>query len=125
MLKKTKEKSQCLTVETTSIFVPVSGEPHLGSEVFSHAGLLNERSPSFLQTSGVICEQPGCFNLRCYMGYLVLHSLRFKDFHDNSTEHTISRNQIHRHDVTGKWNPFWNFTWKSKMRFPNWLLCLV
>lgn len=77
-------------------------ESHLGSEVFSHAGLFNERSPSFLQTSGVVREQPGCFDLCCYMGYLVLHTLQFKDFHDSSTEHTILQNQIHRHEVTGK-----------------------
>lgn len=57
--------------------MPVSEESNLGSEVFSHAGLLNERSPSLLQTSGVVREQPGRFDLRCHVGYLVLHSLRF------------------------------------------------
>lgn len=105
-----------------SISVPVNEESHLCSKVFSHASLLNERSPSLLQASRVVREQSGCFNLRCYMGYLMLHSLQFKDYHDNPT---IPQNEIHTCAINRKWNPFRNFTWKSKMRFPNWILCLV
>lgn len=105
-----------------SISVPVKEESHLCSKVFSHASLLNERSPSFLQASRVVREQSGRFNLRCYMGYLVLHSLQFKDCHDNPIKHTIRSTGA---SSTGNGNPFWNFTWKSKTRFPNWILCLV
>ena len=48
---------------------------HLRSEVFGHAGLLNERSASFFQATSIVSEQTRSFDLRCYVGYLVLHAL--------------------------------------------------
>lgn len=78
-------------------------EPHLGREVFRHAGLLNEGPPGFLQSSGVVREQPGCFDLRRYVGNLVLHALRIQDFRDKSTKRTIPQNRIHHRETESIW----------------------
>lgn len=48
---------------------------HLCSEVFGHAGLLDEGSAGFLQTSGVVRQQARGFDLRRHVGDLVLHPL--------------------------------------------------
>lgn len=86
------------------------------SEVLGHAGLLDEGSPSFLQTSSVVREQPCSLDLRGHVGDLVLHPLEERHHNVNVS---VSSLLLQAQKLLLK--P----TWKSKMRFPNWTLCLV
>lgn len=73
--------------------LPQKQEAHLCAEVFSHAGLFNESSSSFFQTSSVVRQQPSGFNLCCYMGNLVLHPLEYKEHqkqHQNLLNQALS-----------------------------------
>lgn len=92
---------------------------YLCSEVLGHAGLLDEGSPSFLQTSSVVREQPCSLDLRGHVGDLVLHPL--EERHHNVNVSVSSAHPLLLQAQKLLLKP----TWKSKMRFPNWTLCLV